>query len=452
MDFEVTKEYVENLRDIITRKDETAALKIMKELHAADIAGIYHQLDMEEAKYLYMLLDGEKAADVFAELEEHERKYFFKELPGEVVVKQFIEKMDSDDAADIINELPEEKQQELLSYIKDIEQAGAIIDLLNYDEYSAGGLMAKELIAVNENLTAIECIAEIRRQAEQVDELYNIYVVDNYSKLIGVLPLKKLLISKPNVRISTICEKDIKKARTESPAEDVANVMDKYDLVSIPVVDSIGRLVGRITIDDIVDFIKEEAERDYQLISGITEDIETRDKVWVITRARIPWLLIGLLGGILGAQIISYYETDIANYVGLALYLPLIAAMGGNVGVQSSAIIVQGLANKTLGASNTFRKLGKEFFVALINGIVCSSLIFGYNMFFSDSFALTLSVSIALFSVIIFASIFGTFVPLILNKAKIDPALATGPFITTVNDIMGLFLYLMISRVIFGSF
>ncbi|MBU0766009.1 MAG: magnesium transporter, partial [Bacteroidetes bacterium] len=285
--------------------------------------------------------------------------------------------------------------------------------------------------------------------AEDVDEIYNVYVVDDDGKLVGVLPLKNLVISHPKKKIANISTDEIKSANVDMPAEDVANAMHKYDLVAIPVVDHIGRLVGKITFDDIVDFIREEAEKDYQMISGITEDVEPSDNIWPLTRARIPWLLIGLVGGILGAQVIGHYEDDIAKFAGLALFLPLIAAMGGNVGVQSSAIIVQGLANKSLGIESTGRKLMKELAVAVIAGVVCSSLIFLYNLFFSDSWALTMTVSSALFSVILFASLFGTFVPLALHRFKIDPALATGPFITTVNDIMGIFIYLSIGSIMF---
>jgi len=449
--FELTREYIDNLRDVIERKDEAVALQLMEELHAADIAEIYKELNIDEARYLYLLLDKEVASDVLVELEEDERERFLKVLPSEVIAKQFIEVMDSDDAADVIGEMSEDKKQEVLSHIDDIEQAGDIADLLNYDENSAGGLMAKELIAVNENYNVNDCIAEIRKQGEDVDEIYNIYVIDDDGKLTGILPLKKLLISPSNSTISGITDTEVKYARTETPAEDVANAMNKYDLVAMPVVDDAGRLVGRITFDDVVDVIREEAEKDYQMASGISEDVEPTDKVWVLTRARIPWLLIGLVGGVFAALVMGYYEGDIKKYAGLAAFIPLIAAMAGNVGVQSSAIIVQALANRSLGIESSLKKLLKEFTIALIIGIIFAAIMFLYNYYTSDSFALTITVSIALFSVILFASLFGTFVPLALERLKIDPALATGPFITTINDITGLFIYLFIGRIIFGA-
>ncbi|PLX11519.1 MAG: magnesium transporter, partial [Marinilabiliales bacterium] len=404
-----------------------------------------------EARYIHVLLDPEVAAEVLVELEEDDRERFLKVLPSEVIA-QFIDKLDSDDAADVIGEFTEAKQEEVLSHIDDLEQAGDIVDLLNYDENSAGGLMAKELITVNENWNIMTCLKEMRKQAEDVDEIYYVYVVDDNEVLKGTLSLKKLLISPSNKKVSNILNEDVISVRTEASSEDVANIMDKYDLVALPVIDQLNRLVGRITIDDVVYVIREEAEIDYQLVSGITQDVESSDSAWVLTRARIPWLFIGLFGGIVAALVMGVYEVDLGINPKMAFFIPLIAAMGGNVGVQSSSIIVQALASNSMGFEGIGRKLFKELGVAAINGIILSTVIFAYNYFFTDSFALTLTVSAALFSVIVFASMFGTFVPLALNKFKIDPALATGPFITTVNDIMGLFLYLMIGRAFFLLF
>ncbi len=451
MPFELSKDFIDRIKASIEAKDENAAIKILESLHPADIAEIYDELSIDEAKYLYLLLDKEKAADTIAELDEDDRERFLKALPSEVIAKQFIEKMDSDDAADVIGDMDEKKQEQVLSHIEDIEQAGDIVDLMAYDEDSAGGLMAKELIRVNENWTLTNCLREMRKQAEAVDEVYYVYVVDDNDILGGTASLKKMLLSDNRKKVIEISNKDIISVKTDTPREEVAGIMEKYDLVALPVTDSIGRLLGRITIDDVVDVIKEEAEKDYQMASGISEDIESTDKIWLLTRARIPWLLIGLLGGILVANVIGLYEIDLGMYPEMAFFIPLIAAMGGNVGVQSSAIIVQGLANNSLGIESTYKKLGREFVVASINGVILSVIIFVYNLFASDTYALTLTVSIALFSVIIFASFFGTLIPLALNKYKIDPALATGPFITTLNDIMGLFIYLMIGRILFAA-
>jgi len=450
MPFELSKEYISSLREIINSKDDKHAITLMEELHPADIAEIYDEISIEEAKFLYLLLDGEKAADVLVELEEDDRERFLKAIPSELIAKQFIHNMDSDDAADVIGEMSLEDQEEVLSHITDVDQAGDIVDLLNYDEDTAGGLMAKELIITNENWSVERCIKEIKIQIEEVDDVYYTYVVDDNGLLKGTLSLKNLLIKPNNTKISKIYNSDVISVKTDTESEDVANIMEKYDLVALPVVDSIGRLMGRITIDDVVDVIREEAEKDYQMASGISEDIEPTDRVLVLSRARLPWLLIGLAGGILGAVVINGYEQVLKDYGSLVMFLPLIAAMAGNVGVQSSAIIVQGLASSSLGITTTGKRLLKEFSVAILNGLILSALLFGISYILKQSFGLALTVSVSLFAVIIIASFFGTLIPLILNKYKIDPALATGPFITTLNDIMGLFVYLFAGKIIFG--
>lgn len=449
---DISREFIDELREAIKDNDEKKALLLLEDFHAADIAELYNEISIEEARYLYLLLDGERASDVLAELDHDDRKRFLEVLPGEVIARKFIDHMDSDDAADVIGDLSEEKKEEILLHLDNLEQAGDIVDLLGYDENSAGGLMAKEMIIVNENWTILTCLKELANQADEVDEVYYMYVIDDDNILKGIVSLKKMLLTNNATRVKTIIEDDILSVTTSAEAEEVAQVMVKYDLVAIPVVDSIGRLVGRITIDDIVDVIREEAERDYQMASGLTDEVEARDRVLHITRVRLPWLMIGLLGGVLGALVLGKFEGSLKMYPEMALFIPLIAAMAGNVGIQSSAIIVQGLANKSLMGESTFRRLLKEFIVAVFNGLILAAMIFVYNLFVSDSFALTLTVSSALLAVIIFAALFGTSIPLILDRLKVDPAVATGPFITTMNDIVGLFIYMIIGRALYGYF
>ncbi len=450
MHFELSKEYIEHLIEIINKKDDETARKLMAQAHAADIAEIYDELSIEQAKYLFLLIeDREKAADVLAELDDDDRERFLKVLPGNVIASKFIDHMDSDDAADVIADLPENKQEEVLKHIKDVEQAGDIVDLMSYDEDTAGGLMAKELITVNIEDSVEDAIAAIRRQAEEIDQVFYVYVIDDDNILKGALSLRRLILAKPNQKVKDLYEKDVIAVKADMPSEDVANLADKYDLVALPVVDSIGRLLGRITIDDLMDVMREEADKDYQMMSGLTEDIEHTDSIWRLTRARIPWLLVGLIGEIIGSQVLSGYEVQLKTHAAMAFFLPLIAAMGGNSGVQSASIVVQGLANGSISMESTFKKILKEVSVGMINGLVCALILFGYNFFFSDSFALTVTVSVALFSVILFASLFGTFVPLALHRFKIDPAIATGPFITTSNDIFGLMIYMTIGGIMF---
>ena len=423
MQFELTREYIDDLRILIDQNNEAETKIKIEDLHAADIADILDELNTEEAKYIFLLLDDDTGADVLSEIEEDDRERFIKVLPIEVIAKKFIDHMDSDDAADLIGGLPDEKQEEILSQIEDVETAGDIVDLLHYDEDTAGGLMAKELVIVNENWTVLTCLRELSRQAEDIDEIYYVYVVDDDNKLIGTLSLKKMILSPTSAKIINIYEPDVMSVHTDESDEEVSLIMEKYDLVALPVVDSIGRLMGRITIDDVVDVIRDEAEKDYQMASGISEDIESNDSVWLQTRARLPWLLIGLVGGVFAAKVISIYETGLDDTPAMAFFIPLITAMAGNVGVQSSAIIVQGIASNSLGIESTFSRLMRELGGALINGLTCSSLLLLYNYFFSDSFALTISVSVALFAVIIFAAIAGTLIPLMLNRAKIDQLL-----------------------------
>ncbi len=446
MQFELTKQFLEELREAIAYGKDSFIPEHITELHPADIAEILDEVTMQEAQYIYKFLEEEKAADVMVHLEEDVREKFLESLTSKEIAEQVIENIDSDDAADVIAELPDEKKEEVISHLEDEEQASDIVDLLTYDEDSAGGLMGKELVKVNENWTVATAIREMRSQAEDVDQVYTIYVVDDKDTLLGRLSIKNLLFASSSSRslIKDLFTDKVRSVTVEQTSEEVANLMEKYDLVVLPVVDEEQRLLGRITIDDVVDVIKEEAEKDYQMASGISEKVESSDKVWRLSRARLPWLLIGLIGGILGAQVIGLYENEIQIYPEMAFFIPLIAAMGGNVGVQSSAIIVQGLANNSLGVQSIGNKLLKELGVAMVNGIICSIIILVYNIFTAQPLNLGLTVSISLFSVIIFAGLFGTFVPLVLNKYKVDPALATGPFITTMNDVFGLLLYFVI--------
>lgn len=451
MHFELTRNFLDNLIEVIDKKKEKEAAEVMAEMRAADIAEIYDSLNLEQAKYLYLLIeDREKAADVLAELDDNNRIRFLKELPDDVIAAKFIDHMDSDDAADVIADLPDERQGEVLQKIKDIEQAGDIVDLLSYDEKTAGGLMGKEIITVNINDDVEEAISEIRKQVDEVSDIYYVYVVDNDYILRGTVSLTKLLLSSKGSKIKDIYNEDVIYVKADMKAEDVANLSDKYDLVALPVVDEFGRLLGRITFDDLVDVMREEAEKDYQMMSGISEDVEHSDKIWRLTRARLPWLIVGLIGEIIGSKVLEGYEVQLATHAALAFFLPLIAAMGGNSGIQSASIVVQGLANGSISMESTFKKIFKEVSVAIINGIICALILFTYNFLFSDSFALTITVSVALFSVILFASLFGTFVPLTLHKLKIDPAIATGPFITTSNDIFGMIIYMTIGGILFA--
>ncbi len=449
---EYTPDYLENIRSIISGGDEEAARQLLAELHPADIAELYQDLDLEEAEFLYKLLDEETAADVLVELDEDDRRKLLSNMPAEEIAKQ-LDHLDTDDAVDVIQELDEEDREEILANLEDTEQAGNIVDLLQYDEDTAGGLMGTEMIVVNENWSMPECVKQMRLQAEDMDEIYYVYVVDNDYKLRGIFPLKKMVTHPSVSKIKHVMESDPIAVKADTPIDEVALDFEKYDLVAMPVIDSIGRLVGRITVDDVMDKVREATERDYQLASGLSTDVETDDTIFTQTKARLPWLLIGIAGGLGNSLILGHYEGSLAAIPALAAFIPLIGGTGGNVGIQSSAIVVQGLANGTLDIKNSGRQLLKELGAGLVNASIISLLVFIYNMIVNPTEHIaTLAVSASLFAVVIFASVFGTFVPLTLERFKIDPALATGPFISITNDIIGMVIYMTISWTLLSHF
>ena len=452
MNFELTIKFIDELKAALEASDERRMIELVGDLHAADIAEVLDEIDIDDAQKLCQILPGHKASDVLIELEEDVREKFLEILSPKDIAQQYIEHLDSDDAADIIAELPEGKRELVIDNIDDAGQASDIVDLLNYQEGTAGALMGKELIWVSENWSVMRSVKEMRRQAADMDQVYSVYVVDEDQKLLGLLPLKKLLLANTKATISNLYNPNVRRVKTYTEDDEVATIMEKYDLVALPVVDELNRLVGRITIDDVVDVIKEEAEKDYQLASGISSDVDQSDNVWQLTRARLPWLIIGMVGGMAAAAVIGVYEESIALIPAMAFFIPLITAMAGNIGVQSSAIIVQGLANNSLELGGILNKLRKEFIVAALNGFVLSILAFIASYLFYGDYHLGSSVAMALFTVIIVAALLGTLVPLVLDKYGIDPALATGPFITTLNDIIGLFIYFMIGQMVYTYF
>ena len=442
---ELTKDYIENLKSIIEAKDDAKAQEVLHELYPADIAELYQELNLQEAIYLYLLMDGDKAADVLMELDEEDRHKLLKELPNELIAKRFVDNMETDDAVDLMRELDEDTQEEILSHIEDVEQAGDIVDLLKYDEDTAGGLMGTEMIVVNENWSMPKCIDEMRKQAEDMDEIYYVYVVDDDERLRGVLPLQKLITNPSVSKIKHVMKKDPISVRDSDSIEEVTETIEKYDLVALRRQRQMCIRDRRITIDDVMDEVREQHERDYQLASGISQDVETSDNVFTQTAARLPWLLIGMIGGLGNSVILGGFESSFATNPKMALFIPLIGGTGGNVGIQSSAIVVQGLANNTLKEGNIVPQILKESVVSLINASIISLVVFIYNFFMLGDRGITASVSLSLFAVVMFASIFGTLVPMTLDKMKIDPALATGPFITITNDIIGMMIYMFIT-------
>nr|WP_026754694.1 magnesium transporter [Sediminibacter sp. Hel_I_10] len=448
MQFELTDELIEQVELFVEEKNDTSLKLLLNDFHYADIAEILDELNLDDSVYVIKLLDSETTSDILMEMDEDNREKVLRNLSAKEIAEE-IEELDTDDAADIISELPEERQAEVISNIEDQGHRDEITELLAYDEDIAGGLMAKELVKVYETWTVAGCLKKIRGQAQEVTRVHSIYVVDKKNKLIGRLSLKDLIVAKSDQKISDIYISSVDYVHVEEDVEEVAKVMAKYDLEAIPVVDGNMTLLGRITIDDIIDVIREEADKDYQLAAGISQDVEADDSILELTKARLPWLVLGLFGGLGSVFIMKSFEDVMSTVPSLFFYTPLIAAMAGNVGVQSSAIIVQGLANNNVKGSILSRLL-KEISLSLINGFALALLVVAFGFLIGQDGIESLAIALSMMSVIVVAALVGTFVPIILDKRGIDPAIATGPFITTSNDILGIFLFFMLSGEIIG--
>lgn len=445
--FEISEELIEKIENLINAADDKACKEYFSELHYADIAEILDELNLDQATYIIKLLDSETTSDVLWELDEDISSKILEKLSAKEIAEE-VSELDTDDAVDLLAELPEERQERVIQQIEDEELVADIQELMAYDEDTAGGLMAKELVKVYETWTVAGCLRRIKGQAEDVTRVHSVYVVDKAEKLVGRLSLKDLIVTKNEMKISDIC-KSVDSVNVSDDGEDVAKVMQKYDLEAIPVVDDDNTLLGRITIDDIVDVIREEAEKDYQLAAGITHDVDAEDSIYELTKARLPWLFLGLVGGVGAFLIMEGFQEAFTKYAVLFFFTPLIAAMAGNVGVQSSAIIVQGLANDEIKGSVNSRLI-KEMLLATLNGIILAVFLFLFVWATKGNLNTALAISVSLIAVIIVAGLIGTFIPLFLDKRGIDPAIATGPFITTSNDIFGILIYFWIAKLILG--
>lgn len=450
MPFELSKEFLDRLRQAVSEQDELFIRHSLDGVNPADISSLLYELDTEESRYIVEVLDTDVSAEIINDLDEDLRPRFLVNFTPEEIAR-FINYLDSDDAVDILNELPIKMREEVMAFVENEEKAAHILELLHYEEDCAGGLMAKEFIRANQNWTVVQTIEEIRRQAENVEKLYSIYVVDDRDRLIGRIGVKKIILANDNTRIADLYEPEIASVETYMDEEEVAQIMRKYDLDAVPVVNVQGKLVGRITIDDIVDVITELAEQERQIMAGISEDVEEADSVWMLSRARLPWLIIGMAGGLLGAQFIGLFEKDIQIIPAMAFFIPLITATGGNVGIQSSSIVVQSLANPSLFGTGIGKRILKVLTVAILNGLVLGLIVLlAVKLIMAEDIRLALVVSIALFSVVLLASFMGTVTPLILNKVGINPALASGPFITTANDLLGLAVYFLVAHLLYN--
>ena len=448
--FELSKEFLEKLQLAIDEKDNDFILSTLNATNPADISLLLLEFSTEDSKYVLDILDNEVSAEVINDLDEDIRAKFLKSFES-VEIANMLNELDSDDAVDIINELPLKDREEVIASLDNEEKASNILDLLRYEEDVAGGLMAKELIKANENWSINQCIEEIRRQAENVEKIYSVYVVDDTNKLIGRVSLKRLILADSSLKVKDLYEEDVISVETYMDERDVAEIMKKYDLDAVPVVNVQGTLMGRITIDDIIDVITELAEEERQMMAGISEDVEEDDSVWMLTRARLPWLIIGMFGGLLGAQFIGVFEKDIMVIPAMAFFIPLITATGGNVGIQSSSIVLQSLASKSVFDNSFFKRITKVLLVAVINGLIIAGIVMLLNLVLGEDIRLAFVVSIALFNVVLIASLMGTITPLVLDRFGINPAIASGPFITTANDLLGLLVYFSVAHLLYAN-
>ncbi len=445
----VNNELVERVETLLEREDRTALEALLNDYYPADIARLLGMLTTDEARRIFAHLPDDEAAEVLTELDSSDREKLL-ETADPARLAEILDQLDTDDAADVLSDLSEAMALDVLPRLEDAEE---VRGLLTYASDTAGGLMATEVVAVPEHATVAQATEEVRRQAEHVDEVYVVFVTDDDDRLVGLVSLKRLLLSPGSTFISSIMETDFLTVDVDEDQEDVARIMERYDLVSLPVVDHEGRLAGRITIDDVVDVLREEADEDLQVISGSSGDEELNDTVFDITRGRLPWLAVGLLGTLLSASVVKQFEGVLEQVVVLAFFIPIMTAMAGNAAIQSAAITVQGLSSGRLLTSDAFRRIFKEMAVALLNGACLSVLlclvVWSLGLGGEHTLRLALVSSLSLFIVIVLATTNGALIPVVLSRLGIDPAVSMGPFVTTANDILGLSIYFLITTALY---
>ncbi|HID96428.1 MAG TPA: magnesium transporter [Candidatus Latescibacteria bacterium] len=432
-------EGLENVHGLIKKETEKEISALFANLAPPDIADLIDGLDVEKARFVFEILQPPISSEVIRKVNDSTREDLLKELSQDRLVR-IIGEMESDDAADLIRQLPPDRAQGVLGSLEK-KHSEEIRELLKYEEDTAGGLMELEIVAVNQGATVGEAIEAIRKAADQMENIYNVYVVDPKKRLVGVLPLGRLILARSEQKVSEIMNRDVISVRQGTDQEDVANIFQKYDLSALPVVDEDGKLVGRITVDDIVDVIQEEASEDISKMAGTTEDEITERSSLKIAGIRLPWIITSLVGGIVSASILSSFKETLGQLLALAFFIPVITAMGGNIGVQSASITVRGIALGDINPAKISLRLLREGRVGLVMGFICGSVIGIVALAWEGSPVLGIVVGTAMFCAINVAAIMGTLVPLIFKRIGVDPAIATGPFVTMSNDITGLLIY-----------
>jgi len=430
---------------------ENVSLQISRELkagaHPGDLNDLIEELDLEQKAALLQLLPEDDALLIFQEMEDFVQADIVPLLSDERA-RAILKDLASDDAADLVGQLSPEDAEAVMQLISDEEEAPDFGGLLKYPEDSAGGLMTTEYISLPDDIPVEEAISRLREIAPEAETIYYVYVVNEEGQLIGVLSLRDLIASSDGTILKNIMRRNVISVNAELDQEEVARVVSKYDLLAVPVTDEQERLLGIITVDDVIDVLEEEATEDIYRLAGASE-VEgmelTEAPVLKVARLRLPWLFISMAGGIMSGSVIGIYRNTLEAIVMLAVFIPVIMGMGGNVGTQSSTIFVRGLATGEIDSSEVWAYFFREIRVGLTMGIICGMLISVIAFFWQGNPYLGLVVGISMLVTISVATLIGTLVPLLLNKANIDPAITAGPFVTTIKDFTGLIIYFVVA-------
>ncbi|MFH1082891.1 MAG: magnesium transporter [Pseudomonadota bacterium] len=436
----IDSKLLEEVKGLINQKDRRALKRFIDPMRAADLADLIEHLSRDERLFIFHLLEPEGAGEVLVEIEPPVQERILKDLDNQAI-SQIVEELNSDDAADLVGDLPAERAREVIESVGD-EVTQELEKLLPYPDDTAGGIMALEFVAVKADATVQDAIESIRAKREEVENLYYIWVTDDFEKLVGVISLKDLLLEDPEKKISEVMNPEVISVNAKTDQEEVVNLVRRYDLVNIPVVDDSHRLVGRITHDDIIDVIEEETDEDISLMAGVIDEEIAEESTIRISRARLPWLVVALFGGILAALVIDQFEPSLEKMITLSFFFPVVMAMGGNTGIQAATVVVRGLATGDISVVNIGKRLWMEMRVALINGMICGLILGLVVGFWLNDYRVGFIMTTALILIILISGLIGSAVPLFLKRLNIDPALAAGPFVTTSNDILSLFIYL----------
>ncbi|MBW1851664.1 MAG: magnesium transporter [Deltaproteobacteria bacterium] len=431
---------IEEVKNYVEHKNELALKKLLDEIRAADVADLIEHMKPNERLFIFKLLEPEGAGEVLVEIEPPVQEGILKSLDN-LEISEIVQELDSDDAADVVGDLPAERAIEVIKTVDD-DVSEELEKLLPYAEDTAGGIMGLEFVSVKADVTLLDAIETIRKKKEEVESIYYLWVIDDFERLAGVISLKDLLLEPPSRKVGEIMDPDVISVNALADQEEVVYLVKKYDLINIPVVDENNRLIGRITHDDIIDVIEEEVDEDISLMAGVIDQEIAEESTIKISRARLPWLIMGIFGGILAAFVINHFESSLEKILALSFFFPVIMAMGGNTGTQAATVVVRGLATGDVSLVHAGKRILREMRVALINGLICGAILGVIVGTWLSDLGLGLIVGMALVLIIISSGCIGAAVPLGLKRLNIDPALGTGPFVTTLNDVLSLFVYL----------